>query len=70
LKIPVTFNTECKPFCLAAKCLNNCVIHLPLLMAVHIEMRRLELLGNMCIMDENNVNWSRKQEVGSVEGCD
>jgi hypothetical protein len=39
------------------------------------EMRRLELLGNMRIIDEKRWlreigNWSRRQNIGLVQGCD
>jgi hypothetical protein len=47
----VTLDTECEPFCLIATAL-SCALPDD---AVHIEMRRLELLGNMHIMDETNM---------------
>jgi hypothetical protein len=56
LKISVTLNTECKPFRLVAKCLNK--LHYPSAppdVLVHIEIRKLELLGNMGIMDETKM---------------
>jgi hypothetical protein len=53
LKIPLTLDTECEPFRPVAKFLYK--PHYPSAppdVPVHIEMRRLELLGNMRIMDE------------------
>jgi hypothetical protein len=69
LKIPATLDIECDPFRLVAQCLNKLRYgSAPPGVSVDVKTKRLDLLGNMRIMDETKVaerNCELEQEVES-----